>query len=80
MNTLRKVFGLCAVFLLLFLAACGGGAPAATESPLYEYEAPAATEASAEEWTYAFPSSTQTSGNNEPYVLRRLWSQSIHRY
>ena len=46
MRTLRKVFGFCAVFLLLFLAACG--APAATESSAepenYDY-APAATEA-----------------------------------
>jgi Ca-activated chloride channel family protein len=44
MFTLRKAFGFCAVFLLLFLAACG--APAATESPSqeYDYEQPAATE------------------------------------
>ncbi|HCK67139.1 MAG TPA: VWA domain-containing protein [Anaerolineae bacterium] len=68
MNTLRKAFGLCAVFLLLFLAACGGGA-AATESPLYyDYEAPAATEAPAEESFY-FPSATQSSGANEPYDM-----------
>jgi len=47
MRSLRKAFGFCAVFLLLFLAACGG-APASTESPsepeMYDY-APAATEA-----------------------------------
>jgi Ca-activated chloride channel homolog len=67
MNTLRKAFGFCALFLLLFVTACG--APASTESPIYEYEAPAATEAPAEESFYYPPSSTQTSGNNEPYDM-----------
>ncbi|MBL8098892.1 MAG: von Willebrand factor type A domain-containing protein [Anaerolineales bacterium] len=67
MNTLRKAFGFCAVLLLLFLAACGS--PAATESPLQIYEAPAATEAPAQESFYSPPSSTQTSGNNEPYDM-----------
>jgi len=45
MKTLRKAFGFCAVFMLLILSACGGGA-AATEAPAQpEYYAPAATEA-----------------------------------
>jgi len=47
MKTLRKALGLCALFLLLFVTACGGAA--ATEAPSetdYSYE-PAATEAPA---------------------------------
>lgn len=74
MKSLRKAFGFCAVLLLLFLAACGGGA-ASTESPsepeIYDY-APAATEASAyEEQPAAMPE--QSGGNpqskNEPYDM-----------
>lgn len=51
MKSLQKAFSFCAVFVLLFLAACG--APASTEAPVdYENyapatEAPAATEAAA---------------------------------
>lgn len=75
MNTLRKAFGLCAVLLLLFLAACGspaleGGGAAATESPLYEYEEPAYTEAAATEESFYQPQSvTQDSDENEPYDM-----------
>ncbi len=49
MNALRKTLGLCALFLLLFTVACGGGAPATEAPPVlndYDY-APAATEAPA---------------------------------
>lgn len=75
MNTLRKAFGLCAVFILVFLAACGGGAPASTESPSYELEAPAteaaATEAPAQD--FYLPQTTteesQKNSENEPYDM-----------
>ncbi|MCQ3938473.1 MAG: VWA domain-containing protein [Chloroflexi bacterium] len=76
MNALRKAFGCCAVFLLLFLAACGGGAPSATEAPAqpeYYFE-PAATEAppAFEEQPAAAPQSNSgnpPSKNNEPYDM-----------
>ena len=48
MKTLRKALGLCALFLLLFITACGGAA--ATDAPSetdYSYEPAAATEAPA---------------------------------
>ncbi len=48
MKTLRKALGFCALFLLLFVTACGGAA--ATEAPSetdYSYEPAAATEAPA---------------------------------
>lgn len=63
MFTLRKAFGFCAVFLLLFLAACGS--PAATESPaqLNDYEQPAATEEAA---AYEEPAASPQQGGNPP--------------
>ncbi|MBI3167024.1 MAG: von Willebrand factor type A domain-containing protein [Chloroflexi bacterium] len=75
MKPLRKAIGFCAVFLLLFLAACGGGA-ASTESPsepeIYDY-APAATEAPAyEEQPAVMPeqkSGRNPPSNNEPYDM-----------
>lgn len=78
MNTLRKAFGYCAVFLLVFLAACGGSpateAPA-TEAEYYDY-APAATEAAPMEEQPAsiipqggnYPAPT-ANANNEPYDM-----------
>jgi Ca-activated chloride channel family protein len=74
MSTLRKTFGYCAVFLLLFLAACGS-APASTESPSFPevYDlAPAATEAAAlEEQSLKGPqqSGGNPSASNEPYDM-----------
>jgi Ca-activated chloride channel homolog len=66
MNTLHKVFGLCAVLLLLFLAACGS--PAATEAPSYEFEAAATEEAVSQD--FYLPQSTteqsQSNSENEP--------------
>lgn len=60
MNTLRKAFGYCGVFLLLFLAACG--APAATEAPVesetYNY-APAPTAG-------AIPFAAEAQSSNAP--------------
>lgn len=78
MNALRKAFGYCAAFPLLFLAACG--APAATEAPATEAEyydyAPAATEAPPMEEQPAsiipqggnYPAPT-ANPNNEPYDM-----------
>lgn len=68
MFTLRKAFGFCAVFLLLFLAACGG-APASTESPAQQYdydEQPAATEEAAAYDAYEEPASSPQQGGNPP--------------
>lgn len=79
MNALRKAFGFCAVFLLLFLAACGGGAAtespqeAATEAPFYDY-APATEAAALEEQPASilpgggYPAPT-AGANNEPYDM-----------
>lgn len=76
MITLRKAFGYCAVFLLLFISACGGGA-ASTEAPaepeLYDY-APAATEEAAPAYEEQPALSPQDSSgipesNNEPYDM-----------
>lgn len=81
MNTLRKAFGYCAVFLLLFVTACGGAA-ADRESepesppPLEAYDfAPAATEAPAMEEQSAiapqgggYPAPT-AGANTEPYDM-----------
>lgn len=75
MNALRKASGYCAVFLLVFLAACRGGA--ATEAPkdsntqeTYDY---AATEAPAqqEQFVPALPGlPAPTAGENtEPYDM-----------
>ena len=66
MFTLRKAFGFCAVFLLLFLAACG--APASTESPAqqYDYEQPAATEEAAAYDAYEEPAASPQQGGNPP--------------
>ena len=77
MNTLRKAFGYCAVFLLLFLAACGGGAAATEEAPRElssgeDYAA--ATEAPAPEQPASilpsggYPAPTAGAGN-EPYDM-----------
>jgi Ca-activated chloride channel family protein len=79
MNALRKASGYCAVFLLVFLVACGGGA--ATEAPKevlgdeesFEY-APEATEAAAVEQPISilpsagYPAPT-AGANNEPYDM-----------
>ena len=73
MKSLRKAFGYCAVFLLLFISACRGGA--STESPIeqeYDQYAPAATEEPA--WVEEPAASPQESGgnppsNNEPYDM-----------
>jgi Ca-activated chloride channel homolog len=73
MNALRKTFGYCAVFLLLFLTACGG----AFAEPELEYAdyAPAATEEAA---AYEEPSESispqggmpsQSTEKNEPYDM-----------
>ncbi|MBN8657067.1 MAG: von Willebrand factor type A domain-containing protein [Anaerolineae bacterium] len=66
MFTLRKAFGFCAVFLLLFLAACG--APAATESPSqeYDYEQPAATEEAFAYDANEEPAASPQQGGNPP--------------
>lgn len=66
MFTLRNAFGFCAVFLLLFLAACG--APASTESPAqqYDYEQPAATEEAAAYDAYEEPAASPQQGGNPP--------------
>jgi Ca-activated chloride channel family protein len=74
MNALRKIIGLCALFMLLFTAACGGAAaPARTEAPAkpaypYESGAPAATEAPAlaEEPSYSAPQQGQGAGAPSP--------------
>ena len=77
MNALRKAFGYCAVFLLLFLAACGGGAAATEEAPRElssgeDYAA--ATEAPAPEQPASilpsggYPAPTAGAGN-EPYDM-----------
>jgi len=67
MNTLRKALGYCAVFLLLFLAACGGGA-ASTEAPTQTeaeyFIEPAAEAPSYEEQPAVSP---QDSGGNPPH-------------
>ena len=73
MYTLRKAFGYCAVFLLLFVSACGGGA-AATESPAEYYDvAPAATEAPSFDDSQASPAQSggqsQSPSDNEPYDM-----------
>ena len=82
MKPLRKAFGYCAVFLLLFLAACGGRAVATEEAPKElsggeDYAA--ATEAAAEEAPAPEqPASVLPGGgipaptagaNNEPYDM-----------
>lgn len=72
MNALRKTFNDCAVFLLLFLAACG--APAATEAPkdyapTTEAPPPALEEQSASvPQSGAYPAST-AGPNSEPYDM-----------
>lgn len=60
MITLRKAFGLCAVLLLLFLAACGGS-PATESSPLYIFESAATEAAATEESAYPFDSENEPS-------------------
>ncbi len=76
MTTLRKAFGFCAVFMLLFISACGGGA-AATEAPAetenQDY-APAATEEAAPAYEEQPAISPQDSSgipksSNEPYDM-----------
>jgi Ca-activated chloride channel family protein len=76
MNALRKITGPCALFMLLFTAACGGAAaPAATEAPAKpdsSYYPEAATEASApfESPAFTAPQSGaagQPSSNQQPY-------------
>ena len=83
MNTLRKAFGYCAVFLLLFLAACGGRALATEEAPKESSngeEYAAATEAaavedapSAEQPASIMPGNGNpvptANANNEPYDM-----------
>lgn len=69
MQTLRKAVGLSALFVLIFLSACGASAtpaPAPTEVPGdYYFESPAATEAPAASSQSPVFAATQTS-NNEP--------------
>lgn len=69
MNTLRQAFGFCAVLLLLFLAACGAGAPADLVGyAVPEHEAYVAPPAMEESY-YGLPSSTQSSADHEPYDM-----------
>jgi len=81
MKTLRKALGLCALFMLLFVAACGGAA--ATEStntlPIEnEYreetagsESPASAdyELSPQPTASIFPNQQKSQSNNEPYDM-----------
>lgn len=72
MKTLRKDLGLCALFLLLFVSACGGAAPAATEAPSStDYYYPAATEAPAAAEAPAFDAqqSGQSPSSQQPYDM-----------
>jgi len=72
MKTLRKAAGLCALFLLLLVTACGGAAatevPVSTDysyEPAFATEAPAATEAAA----FGAPQNAQSPSSQQPYDM-----------
>ncbi|MBK8784386.1 MAG: von Willebrand factor type A domain-containing protein [Anaerolineales bacterium] len=71
MKTLRKALSLCALFLLLFVTACGA-APAATEAPASaDYYLPSATEAPAAAESSAFSpqQNAQSPSSQQPYDM-----------
>jgi len=70
MKTLRKALGLCALFLLLLVTACG--APASTEAPASaDYYLPSATEAPAAAEASAFSpqQNAQSPSSQQPYDM-----------
>ncbi len=70
MKTLRKALGLCALFLLLLVTACG--APASTEAPASaDYYLPSATEAPAVAEASAFSpqQNAQSPSSQQPYDM-----------
>ncbi len=71
MKTLRKALSLCALFLLLFVTACGA-ASAATEAPASaDYYLPSATEAPAAAESSAFSpqQNAQSPSSQQPYDM-----------
>ena len=71
MKTLRKALSLCALFLLLFVTACGA-APASTEAPASaDYYLPSATEApvAAEASAFSPQQNAQSPSSQQPYDM-----------